>query len=172
MFVKYLKNLSVKRLLNSSLHLQKPDVSLSKVKTVGIIIDETYFFEKEQLIDLIIANNIKELNIKVIVYNNKTSKNAVYARPTFSNSAINIKGEIVSVLVNDFINEHFDLLINYYNEEKPQLLLISDKSKAKFKVGFTSVDKRIHHLMINTNIENYAVFVHELFKYLKILNKI
>ncbi len=172
MFVKYFKNLSVKRLLNNNLHLQKPNASLSKVKTVGIIIDETYFFEKEQLIDLIVSKNIKEINIKVIVYNNKTRKSIVYARPTFSNNAINFNGKIVSVIVNDFINEPFDLLISFYEEEKIPLLLITELSKATFKVGFATIDKRLHHLIIDTNIENYKIFVQELFKYLKILNKI
>ena len=72
---------------------------------------------------------------------------------------------------NDFINEKFDLLISYYDVEKAILLKITHNSKAQFKVGFSSVDKRLNHLMINTNAENYKVFVHELFRYLKILNR-
>ena len=74
--------------------------------------------------------------------------------------------------VKDFIKEPFDLLINYYDTEKVALLLVSHLSKASFKVGFATVDKRLNHFMINTNAENYKVFVEELFKYLKILNKI
>jgi hypothetical protein len=66
----------------------------------------------------------------------------------------------------------FDLLLNYYDTEKPALLLVSNQSKAAFKVGFASIDKKLNHFMINTNAENYKVFVEELFKYLKILNKI
>ena len=74
--------------------------------------------------------------------------------------------------VKDFIKEPFDLLINYYDTEKVALLLVSHQSKAGFKVGFTSIDKRLNHFMINTNAENFKVFMDELFKYLKILNKI
>ena len=74
--------------------------------------------------------------------------------------------------VNNFITTDFDLLINYYDTEKVPLLLISHQSKAKFKVGFSSVDKRINHFMISTNAENHIIFIEELFKYLKILNKI
>jgi hypothetical protein len=65
-----------------------------------------------------------------------------------------------------------DLLINYYDTEKVALLLVSNLSKASFKVGFASIDKRLNHFMIDTNAENYIVFMSELFKYLKILNKI
>ncbi|NBU80850.1 MAG: hypothetical protein EBS55_04300, partial [Flavobacteriaceae bacterium] len=74
--------------------------------------------------------------------------------------------------VNDFIKEPFDLLINYYDTEKVALLIVTHLSKASFKVGFATVDKRLNHFMINTNAENYIVFIDELFKYLKILNKI
>jgi L-rhamnose mutarotase len=51
-------------------------------------------------------------------------------------------------------------------------VLLSNESKASFKVGFSSIDKRLNHFMINTNAENYTIFIDELFKYLKILNKI
>jgi hypothetical protein len=74
--------------------------------------------------------------------------------------------------VNDFINEKFDLLINYYDVEKALLLLITRNSQANIKVGFSTIDKRLNYLIIDTKIENHAIFTHELFKYLKILNKI
>jgi L-rhamnose mutarotase len=81
-------------------------------------------------------------------------------------------GQIDKKEVVDFIETEFDLLISYYDVEKSGLLQITQLSKANFKVGFSSIDKRINHFMINTNAENYSVFVSELFKYLKILNKI
>ena len=54
----------------------------------------------------------------------------------------------------------------------PQSVPSAFKAKAGFKVGFASIDKRLNHFMIDTNAENYIVFMSELFKYLKILNKI
>jgi len=72
----------------------------------------------------------------------------------------------------NFTNTNFDLLLSYYDVEKAPLLLITHLSKASFKVGFASVDKRLNHFMIDTNAENYKVFMEELFKYLKILNKL
>ena len=80
--------------------------------------------------------------------------------------------KINNLEVNDFINEKFNLLISYYDVEKAILLKITHDSKSLFKVGFSSIDKKLNHLMINTNAENHTVFVHELFRYLKILNKI
>ena len=74
--------------------------------------------------------------------------------------------------LNAFEATPFDLLISYYDTEKAALLLFTHLSKASFKVGFSNIDSRLNHFMINTKAENYKVFVDELFKYLKILKKI
>ena len=49
---------------------------------------------------------------------------------------------------------------------------ITNNSIAEFKVGFPSIDERLNHFIIKTEINNYNIFVSELFKYLKLLNKI
>jgi hypothetical protein len=172
MFLKYIKDYFLKRILKNNLQNVKSISSAVSIQTVGLLIDESYFFEKEALVKELIANGILENNIKLIVYRDKLRKNEIYSQPTFSIKHLNWKAEITNPEVNDFINESFDLLISYYDVEKAILLNITHNSKALFKVGFSSVDKRLNHLMININAENYTVFVHELFRYLKILNKI
>ena len=47
-------------------------------------------------------------------------------------------------------------------------LLVSKLSKAKFKVGFSNVDARIHHFMLSMELNKYKEFVSESFRYLKI----
>ncbi|WP_269242464.1 DUF6913 domain-containing protein [Flavobacterium limnophilum] len=172
MFLNYIKDYFLKRILKNSLHNVKSISSTVPIQTVGVLVDETYFLEKEALVKELIANGISQDNIKIIVYRDKLRKNEAYLQPTFSIKHLNWNTEITNPAVNDFINDKFDLLISYYDVEKAILLNITHNSKALFKVGFSSIDKRLNHLMINTNAENYKVFVHELFRYLKILNKI
>lgn len=172
MFLNYLKDFFAKKILKNSLHNVKSSDSIYSIQTVGLLIDESYFFEKEALIKELVANGILQNNIKVIVYRDKLKKNEVYSQHTFCAKDLNWRAEITSPIVIDFIDEKFDLLINYYDTEKAILLTITHNSKAHFKVGFSSIDKRLNHLMINTNAENFKVFIHELFRYLKILNKI
>lgn len=172
MFLKYLKDYFLIKILKNNLHNARHGTSSDFIQTVGLLIDESYFFEKEDLVKELITNGILENNIKIIVYRDKLKKNEVYAQPTFGLKHISWNGQITNSEVLDFINEKFDLLISYYDVEKAFLLKITHNSKAEFKAGFSSVDKRLNHLMINTNAENYKVFVHELFRYLKILNKI
>ena len=172
MFLNYIKNYFLIKFLKNNLHNVKTGSSIASIQTVGLLVDESYFFEKEALIKEVIANGIQESNIKIIVYRDKWKKNEVYSQPTFGTKHLNWNAQINNQEVNNFINEKFDLLISYYDVEKAFLLKITQYSKAQFKAGFSSIDKRLNHLMINTNAENHKVFVHELFRYLKILNKI
>lgn len=172
MFLNYIKDFFVKKILKNRLHNVKSVALTDSIQTVGLLIDESHFSEKEALVKELIANGILEKNLKIIVYRDKFKKNEIYTYPTFGSRHLNWNSEITDPIVNNFINEKFDLLINYYDVEKAILLLITHNSKAQFKVGFSSIDKRLNHLMINTNVEKYKVFTHELSRYLKLLNKI
>lgn len=172
MFLNFIKDYFLKRILKNSLENVKSNSSIVSIKTVGVLIDESYFSKKEALLKELIANGFNENNIQIIVYRENLRKNEVGSHPVFSLKDLNWKAEITNSLVNDFIDTKFDLLLSYYDVEKAILLNITHKSKAQFKVGFSAIDKRLNHLMINTNAENYTVFVQELFRYLKILNKI
>ncbi|MFI0490545.1 DUF6913 domain-containing protein [Flavobacterium sp.] len=171
MFLNYIKDFFLKRILKNSLHNVKSSALGTPIQTVGLLVDESYFFEKDNLVKELIANGILEKNIKIIAYRDTLKKNETYSHPTFGMKDLNWKAEITNSEVNDFINQKFDLLISYYDVEKAILLNITHNSKAQFKVGFSLIDKRLNHLMINTNAENYKVFAHELFRYLRILNK-
>lgn len=172
MFLNYIKDFFVKKALKNNLHNVKSNALTNTVKTVGVLVDESYFMEKESLIKELKANGISDENIKIIAYSDKYRKNEGNKYPVFGRKHLKWNLEITHPAVKEFINEKFDLLINYYDIEKGILLLITRDSKAQFKIGFSSIDKRLNHLMINTNVENYKVFTHELFRYLKILNKI
>lgn len=172
MFLNYLKDFSTKKIVKNSLSNVKHSSSDKVIKTVGIIFDESYFYEKEALVNELINNGIAENDIKTLVFKNKIKKNEIFDYPIFSHKDLSWRGTVDKKEVKDFIAEPFDLLINYYDTEKVALLLVSHLSKASFKVGFASIDKRLNHFMIDTNAENYKVFTDELFKYLKILNKI
>ena len=150
----------------------KPIASNSPIKTVGIVFDESYFYERAALVEELVANGIHEEDIQVLVFKDRLKKNEVFDYPTFSHKDLSWHATFDKAEVNSFTAQPFDLLINYYDTEKAALLLLSHLSKASFKVGFSSIDKRLNHLMINTNAENYKVFIDELFKYLQILNKI
>lgn len=171
MFLSYLKDFITKKIVKKELSTASPPAD-GTIKTVGVLFDETYFHEREALIRELVANGIAPENISVLVFKDRIRKNETFNYPVFSHKDIKWTAAITRFEVKEFIQTEFDLLINYYDIEKAALLLVSHLSKARFKAGFTAVDKRLHHFMIDTNAENYKVFSDELFKYLKILNKI
>ncbi|MFV8361366.1 DUF6913 domain-containing protein [Flavobacterium sp. LS1P3] len=172
MFLNYIKDFFVKKTLKKSFQNLKNIESVNAVKKIGLLVDATRFAETELLIHQLIANGIAPENIVTIVYRDKVKKTIERTYPEFNSGHLNWNGEISSSEVTDFIIEKFDLLISYYDIEKAILLKITHISKAQFKVGFSSIDKRLNHFMIKTDVDNYTLFVSELFKYLKILNKI
>ena len=172
MFLNYIKEILLKRILKNSYKVLNNNQNLTIIKSVGLIIDESNFDKSEKLINEIVAGGIRKDNIKVIVYKDKLNQNEVFSYPTFNNKHINFSGKFTEKVVIDFINNQFDLLISYYEIEKSSLQIITNNSKANFKVGFANVDKRLNHLMINTTLDNYKIFTFEVFKYLKILKKI
>lgn len=172
MFLNYIKELSVKKTVKNSLLTVKNSINSGTITSIGLLIDESYFAEINLLVNELSSNGILANNIEVIVYRDRLKKNKNISQATFSSKDLNWNGTIDNAAVNDFVNKEFDLLISYYDVEKAILLVLTNESKARFKVGFSSIDKRLNDLMINTNAENYKVFTHELFRYLKILNKI
>lgn len=172
MFLNYIKNFLIKKTLKNSLQNLKNDLSNNAVKTIGLVVDATRFVETELLIKELIANGIAPGDITTILYSHTFKKTAEKTYPIFNLGNIKWNGEFLSAEINDFVNEKFDLLISYYDIETAILLQITYNSKADFKVGFSSIDNRLNHFMIKTDVNSYRIFASELFKYLKLLNKI
>jgi hypothetical protein len=172
MFLNNIKTFLLKKTFKKQLSNVKDESLNCSVRSVGLIVDESYFLKTNALKQEIVLNGISEDNIKTIVYRNVIKKKEEYSQAIFGLKDLNLNCEFTHQEIKDFISEEFDLLINYYAEESPFLLLLTHNSKAKFKAGFSAVDKRLNHLLINIDLEDYKGFTRELFRYLKILNKI
>lgn len=172
MFLKFIKDFSLKKIIKKSLPGYKPVAAADEISTVGIIIDESYFFDKDDLISELTDGGIKKDALQILSFRERIKPKEVVECCHFTRRDISVSGEFLKQDVADFINTPFDLLINYYDVEKAPLLLATIKSKAKFKVGFATVDNRLNSFMISSQAEKYSEFASELIKYLKILNKI
>jgi hypothetical protein len=172
MFLKFIKDFGLKKIIKKSLSGYKPLASPDAVKTVGILIDESYFFNKEGLIKELMANGIAAYDIETLSFKEKVRSKEVIDHPYYTRKNISVGGAFEKEEAAAFVNKPFDMLISYYDVEKAPLLWATLKSKANFKVGFSSIDSRFNNFMISSQAVKYTEFVSELFKYLKILNKI
>lgn len=172
MFLNYLKNIFTKKRIKKRLSNVDSTHSADKIRSVGIIFDESYFDEQQKMIASLAEAGIPENQIQVLVLKNKIKKSDNYGYPVFTPRDLSWRATFEKSEVREFADCEFDLLINYYDKEKSALLIVSHLSRAKFKVGFSSVDKKLNHFMIDTDAADHQIFMDELIKYLKILNKI
>ncbi|MFY7739946.1 MAG: DUF6913 domain-containing protein, partial [Flavobacterium sp.] len=121
MFLSKIKDFWTKKIVKKRFSNVKHINSDSSIKKVGIIFDESYFYEKEKLIEQLVKNGIYYENIQFLVFKNKVKKNEIFDYNVFTYKNINWNATFDSKEVNDFINDDFDLLISYYDTEKAPL---------------------------------------------------
>lgn len=172
MFLNTIKNFFINISLKKEYKTVKNLALPKTIKTVGVLFDENYFREKNAFINELSKHKIEEKNISFLAFRDTITNTESFDYPIFSYADISVKGTFLKPEIERFINTPFDLLIDYYELEKPPLLKVSLQSKAMFKVGFQSVNQTLHRLIIATSVKNYKLFIQELFKYLKLLNKI
>jgi len=172
MFLNFIKDFSLKKIIKKTLSNYKAAASPDGVTTVGILLDETYFKDKELLIAALVNQGIKKDNIATLSFIEGLKKGqqmdcCYYTRKDVSSAGVFEKQDVAA-----FINRPFDLLVSYYDVAKAPLVLATLNSKATFKVGFATLDNRLNSFMIATRAEKFEEFSEELVKYLKILNKL
>ena len=150
---------SIKLLKNLERNFSKP------INKVGCIIDTNLDVDYYQILELIEEIGLKEKDIKIISFSD-TNFNDPFSKMRISKDSISFYGNIVSSDANEFISYDYDLLINYFGNNKI-LTLISSKVNAKFRVGFDNTNKDINDIIFSNIFNNFAKFSNELIKYLK-----
>ena len=70
MFLNKIKDFFTKKIVKKSLSNVKHSVSTNPIKTIGIVFDESYFYEKESMINELVAKGIKREDIHFFVFKN------------------------------------------------------------------------------------------------------
>lgn len=172
MFLNYLKNLFAKKIVKKRLDDSCSDVTPKPIQTLGILFDERFVSERDTLIKAFEKHGISRQNIDILVYKKRSKKDETFDYPVFRASDLSWRATFDKSEVREFISRPFDLLLNYYQDNSPALMVVSNLSKACFKVGFGTSDKKLNHLIIQAEPQQSEVFNEELFRYLKILKKI
>jgi len=172
MFLKFIKDFRLKKIIKKSLPNYKAPASDAGIITVGVVLDETYFADREKLIQEIAEQGIAPGNIQTLSFFDRVKKGQVPGCCHFTYKDVGGDGSFSKDDLTAFVNKPFDLLISFYDVQKPPLALVTLKSKAGFKAGFSTVDNRLNTFMVTSQAEKYKEFTAELFRYLKILNKL
>jgi len=172
MFLKGLREKSLKKFINSVLSSRQVFVNNSKVENLGVLLHISEYGDFESFRKLASSMNILPNKLKIVAFaeNEKDSLNSWDT--SFSPKDFGWKGDIKNTELQTFLDSEFDLLISYYEEDITELKLMTAKSKAKFKVGIFQEDERLNDLIIKTKVKQFGLFQAELIKYLTIFNKL
>ena len=137
------------------------------IKSIGCIVDTNLDLDYSDILDLAREMGLKEKDIKIISYSNSIY-NDPFCKMRISDKSVNFYGNIISADAEEFTSSKYDILINYFGENRI-LTLLSSKTNAKFRVGFDSVDSKLNDLIFSDKIKRFSDFKYELIKYLKMI---
>lgn len=171
MILKNLKNNALKKSINTYIRNRKTSVKdIDGINSLAVLIDASTPVNILSLVKLADELGVSSNKLKVIGYKedpkeiHENSDTAYY-----SYKSLGVNGTVKSQSLKDFVEKEYDILINFYSEEKPELNVVAAASRAKFKVGYAQIDHRINDLIIGAAPGNSDMFISELKKYLKIL---
>lgn len=168
-----IKRIQTNRVIKKRLNERVSDLEgFERVKSALVLFDiqrlqPTQFFST-------LIKFLEDCDIQVELLGFRTKKNPKKTEycPVFYNSNFGLDGHISGADINPIFERSFDVLINYFDESKWQLIGASLQIKNHFSVGFPELDKRLNDLIINIGLNQPDVFEKELIKYLKLFKKI
>lgn len=138
------------------------------IKTIGCIVDPMFPVDVDNFNKLALKIGLKEKDLKIITFQENDNGFNIFSNMNISPSSISFTGELKGKDSLEFISYDFDLLINFFNDNNI-LTLLSSKVKAKFRVGFDSVDSKLNDLIFSKKIKKFNDFEVEFTKYLKLI---
>lgn len=152
--------------------------SFNQVKTVGILFDASNPEDFELVKRYIQYLREHRKKVKALgYYPAKRIPDMTYSKleyDFFSAKETNWFGKPSAMVIQNFINEEYDLLLDLNIQDHFPLKYISALSKASFKVGkYTQKDVAIYDMMIDSdNTKTLKYFLRQVDVYITMLNKV
>jgi hypothetical protein len=123
------------------------------------------------LVDEVKSNFKSVRNVHIYCFRKfKSSDSVTYKH--FTERDFDWKGKVKDPSFENFLENPFDLLIGYFNEENLYLEFATLKSHASFKIGFANVNDKLFDVVVNEDPNKIDSFIEVIKKYLKLLHKI
>ena len=159
----YLKNKIRKNFKALEKYNKRLDSDLVKV---GCIVDMDVVKEVNPLLELMKYYSIRHENYIVLGYKHTSEETHANGVPFLVDKEINWQGKVRNYHADRLAEQEYDLLINYFNEPKLPLLLLSSSIKAKLRIGFQGIDMQYNDITIACPLTEERVFTEEVKKVL------
>jgi len=148
----------------------KKGVSLSKVNTVLLILDEKTAFNQKEFKQLQNLMHLDSAHFSFLTYKEKETSFNEFRGVVFTPNSFNWKAKIVTKSLSVLLEETFDLLIDYSHIDTKIKALIVPKVKATFKVGCASEEGDFYDFTLAIDTGEISDFNKEMVRYFDILN--
>jgi|SRR6218665_1080096 len=152
--------------------------NFDRIKTVGMLFDASNPEDFELVKRYVVYLREQAKKVKVMGYfSARQIPSLTYSKleyDFFSSKEINWFGKPTTHLIDNFINEEYDLLIDLNIHDHFPLKYITALSQAKFKVGkYKEEDEKIYDMMIDAdNTQTLKYFLRQVDIYIGMLNKV
>ncbi len=171
MFFKGIKRKSAQKYLVKHFKNQRLSAS-GKINDLAILVDASIYGEFPFLSEIGEVFNVSPDSIQLFYYTSDKKMAKQYPEKMFTDNDLGFGAVIKNEALTHFLNKPFDGLLCYFNHDVLMLNLATAQSKAKFKIGFSGINKYLCDFSVGTKLYNIKEFTFELKKYLSILKKI
>lgn len=154
--------------------LKKPrDIREKKgVSSIACIVDMDKFTDAEVFQSIRQELELKPNAVHVMGYKRGQDKHGMFSIPFCTDKDLGWNGTIENGDFSEFSGRDYDVLVNYYLEDRLVLKLMSTKINARIRVGLKGGDNAMNDLIFDCQLNDFKTFRSELKKYLKILNEL
>lgn len=143
-----------------------------QIQKVGLILDAEDEHIKNHFTLLKENLNLRDDQFQIVICDNGV-KDDVYIGMVFSRKDLRWNGTIKNGDIAGFARQEMDVLISFTEAENKLAALLVSVANARLKVGRNQDlgSSEVYDIIISTKYSEVEIFINELEKYLKILNK-
>lgn len=154
-------------------HEKKSAKWLQPIVSLGLILDQDSRGNLEDLRKFAEEIGVDSQQLKTLLFLPKQMRTQQIPGVTLiTHSDINWFGKLKPKAVKEFLSHSFDMLLCYQKHPNKMLEELVKSSKAEFKVGRLEGNARMYDLAIASNHQDVMIFIEEVKKYLRILNRL
>lgn len=163
---------SAHKFLEDELKKVKRPTDKKGISSIACVVDMDAFSNAEVFQELRKSLNLKPNAVHVIGFKKAADKNGMFSIPFVTEKELGWNGSIENGDFSEFAGRPYDLLINYYTDNRLMLKLMSTKIDARLRVGLAEADNNLNDLIFSCGLNDFKTFQAELKKYLKILKEV
>ncbi|MEM1257798.1 MAG: hypothetical protein AAGH81_04660 [Bacteroidota bacterium] len=158
--------------LEDELRKSRPFIDKKGISNIACIVDMDKFSNADAFQSLRQQMGLKPNAVHVMGYKRGQDKYGMFSIPFCTDKDLGWNGSVENGDFSEFSGREYDVLINYFTEDRLLLKLMSTKVKARIRVGLKEGDNDMNDLIFDCKLDDFETFQSELEKYLRILKEL